>query len=219
MHDSASALVWRLRGRTLLDAAKRACTGIGFLFLLVTLTPLTRWWAAAMAGSFANPPTDGEVLVILGGSALGDGTIGGSSYWRAVYGVRIWRTGHYRHVLVCGGNSDGVAVSAAIRDYLVSQGVPADTILTEEQSLTTRENALFARPILAQFPGKKVLLTSDYHVYRAQRAFSRAGIQTTSFAFPDVYKLSLSWIGRWVGFLELCSETGKIAYYKARAWI
>ena len=128
MHDSASALVRRLRGRTLLEAVKRACTGIGLLFLLITLTPLTRWWSAAMAGSFANPPTDGDVLIILGGSALTDGTIGGSSYWRAVYGVRIWRTGHYRHVLVCGGNSDGVAVSAAIRDYLVSQSVQGSSI-------------------------------------------------------------------------------------------
>ena len=219
MLDSASALAWRRRGRYLLEFIKLACTGIGLLFLLVILTPLTRWWSASMAGSFANPPTDGEVLIILGGSALNDGTIGGSSYWRAVYGVRIWRTGHYRHVLVCGGNSDGIAVSAAIRDYMVSQGVPADTILTETQSLTTRENALFARPILAQFPGKKILLTSDYHIYRAQRVFARAGIGTTPFAFPDVYKLSLTWTGRWVGFLELCSETGKIGYYKARAWM
>src|ERR1700732_3615913 len=100
MHDSASAFVRRLRGRTLLEAVKRACTGIGFLFLLVTLTPLTRWWAAAMAGPFGSPPTEGEVLFILGGSARGGGAIGGSSYGRRVYGVPIWRTGHYRHVLV-----------------------------------------------------------------------------------------------------------------------
>jgi uncharacterized SAM-binding protein YcdF (DUF218 family) len=199
--------------------AKNLCAAIGLLFLVVTLTPLTRWWAAAMAGSFSNPPTDGAVLIVLGGSVLNDGTIGGSSYWRAVYGVRLWRLGHYQRVLVCGGSSDGPPVASAIRDYMVSQGVPADIIVTETQSRSTRENALFAAPLLAGIPGKKVLLTSDYHLYRSRRAFARAGILTTPFAFPDVYKMSLDWKGRWPGFLELVTELVKISYYKARGWI
>ena len=57
----------------------------------------------------------------------------------------------------------------SIRDYLISQGVPADEILIETQSRNTRENALYARSFLDALPGKKVLLTSDYHMYRAQR--------------------------------------------------
>jgi uncharacterized SAM-binding protein YcdF (DUF218 family) len=219
MPDSGNLPAKRPLPQKLFGSAKNVCMAIGVLFLLVTLTPLTRWWSAVMAGSFANLPTDGVVLIVLGGSALNDGTIGGSSYWRAVYAVRIWRKGHYEHVLICGGNSAGIPVSLAIRDYMVSQGVPAESILTETQSRSTRENALFAGPLLTQIPGKKVLLTSDYHIYRAQHAFSRAGIQTTPFAFPDVYKLSLGWEGRWTGFLELCAETGKIGYYKARGWI
>jgi uncharacterized SAM-binding protein YcdF (DUF218 family) len=209
----------QFKGKELLRLVRNACAAIGLLVLVVTLTPLTRWWAAGMAASFSNPPTDGTVLIVLGGSGLSDGTIGGSSYWRAVYGVRVWRLGHYQRVLVCGGSSDGVPVAIAIRDYMVSQGIPSESISTETQSRSTHENALFAAPVLANIPGKKVLLTSDYHIYRSQRAFTRAGVSVTAFAFPDVYKMSLDWKGRWAGFLELCTEAAKIGYYKARGWI
>lgn len=214
MSDCNSSLVHKV-----IRSAKNICALIGLLFLLVTLTPLTRWWSASMAGSFIDPPTNGVVLIVLAGSVLEDGTIGGSSYWRAVYAVRMWRKGAYQRVLVCGGNSEGVAASLIIRDYLISQGIPADNILTETRSRNTRENALYAKPFLNQMAGKKVLLTSDYHIYRAQHAFSHVGIPTTPLAFPDVYKLSLGWTSRWTAYLELCKETGKIGYYKARGWI
>jgi uncharacterized SAM-binding protein YcdF (DUF218 family) len=205
--------------RKLLIAGESVCAAIGLLFLVVTLTPITRWWSEALANSFPAPPSDGAVLIVLGGSVLGDGTIGGSSYWRAVYAVRIWKTGRYRRVLVCGGGSDSLPVALPIRDYMISQGVPADEILVETQSRNTRENAQYARAFLEPLPGKKVLVTSDYHMYRAQHAFARAGIQTTPASFPDVYKLSLGWEGRWSGFLQLCEEMAKIGYYRARGWI
>jgi uncharacterized SAM-binding protein YcdF (DUF218 family) len=107
----------------------------------------------------------------------------------------------------------------AIRDYMISQGVPAEEILIETRSRNTRENALYARPLLDALPGKKVLLTSDYHMYRAQHAFARAGIQTEPAPIPDVYKLSLRLESRWSAFLELCEEFLKIGYYRARGWI
>jgi uncharacterized SAM-binding protein YcdF (DUF218 family) len=207
------------KGGKLFQYFKNACAALGLLVLVITLTPVTRWCSSAMAGTFSNPPTDGAVLVVLGGSVLSDGTIGGSSYWRAVYGVRIWRLGHYEKILVCGGNSAGVPVATTIRDFMVSQGIPPDAILTETESRSTHENALFAAPILAKLPGKKVLLTSDYHIYRSRLAFEHAGISVTPFAFPDLYKMSLDWKGRWAAFIELCEEFGKIGYYKIRGWI
>lgn len=206
-------------GRRLLVSARTLCAAIGLLFLVVTLTPVTRWCSAAMAGSFRATSSDGAVLIVLGGSVLSDRTIGGSSYWRAVYAVRIWKAGRYGRVLVCGGGSDGLPVAELIRNYMISQGVPADEILIETQSRNTRENALYARPFLDALPGKKVLLTSDYHMYRAQHAFARAGIQTVPAPFPDVYKLSLRLEGRWGAFLQLCEEWAKIGYYRARGWI
>jgi uncharacterized SAM-binding protein YcdF (DUF218 family) len=218
MLDSPNSLARRSFAHRLLVSARTLCAAIGFLFLVVTLTPITRWCSESLAGSLPAASSNGAVLIVLAGSVLSDGTIGGSSYWRAVYAVRTWKEGRYGRVLVCGG-SNGPPVAAAIRDYMISQGVPADEILIEPQSRNTRENALYAHRFLDALPGKKVLLTSDYHMYRAQHAFARAGIQTEPAPIPDVYKLSLRMESRWSAFLQLCEEFGKIGYYRARGWI
>ena len=219
MLDSPKSLGKRSFANRLLVSVRTLCATIGFAFLVVTFTPITRWYSASLAPSLPVGSSDRAVLVVLAGSVLSDGTMGGSSYWRAVYAVRVWREGRYSRVLVCGGGSDGPPVAAAIRDYMISQGVPADLILIETQSRSTRENALYAHRFLDAIAGKKVLLTSDYHMYRAQHAFARVGIETEAVAIPDVYKLSLRLEGRWSAFLQLCEELGKIAYYRARGWI
>jgi uncharacterized SAM-binding protein YcdF (DUF218 family) len=219
MLDSSNSQARRSFAHRLLISARTLCAAIGFLFLVVTLTPVTRWCSESLAGSLPAASSDGAVLIVLAGSVLSDGTIGGSSYWRAVYAVRIWKAGRYGRVLVCGGGSDSMPVAELIRNYMISQGVPADEILIETQSRNTRENALYARPFLDALPGKKVLLTSDYHMYRAQHAFARAGVQTEPAPIPDVYKLSLRPESRWSAFLQLCEELGKIGYYRARGWI
>jgi uncharacterized SAM-binding protein YcdF (DUF218 family) len=219
MLDSSNSPASRSFASRLLVSARTLCAAIGFLFLVVTLTPVTRWCSAPLAGTLPAASSDGAVLIVLAGSVLSDGTMGGSSYWRAVYASRIWKNGRYARVLVCGGGSAGPPVAVAIRDYMISQGVPAEEILIETRSRNTRENALYARPLLDALPGKKVLLTSDYHMYRAQHAFARAGIQTEPAPIPDVYKLSLRLESRWSAFLELCEEFLKIGYYRARGWI
>jgi uncharacterized SAM-binding protein YcdF (DUF218 family) len=218
MLDSSNSPARPSFAHKLLVSARALCAAIGFLFLVVTLTPVTRWCSASLAGTLPAASSDGTVLIVLAGSVLSDGTMGGSSYWRAVYASRIWKSGRYGRVLVCGGGSDGPPVAVAIRDYMISQGVPAEEILIETQSRNTRENALYARPFLDALSGKKVLLTSDYHMYRAQHAFARAGIQTEPAPIPDVYKLSLRLDSRWSAFLQLCEEFVKIGYYRARGW-
>jgi hypothetical protein len=56
-------------------------------------------------------------------------------------------------------------------------------------------------------------------MYRASRAFAKAGLRVIPSPFPDVIKAGQRWTGRWPAFLELCTETMKIAYYYARGWI
>ena len=67
--------------RMLARSLGRLFMAIGFVTLLVILTPLVSWWAEAYAGSLDQP--GGDVLILL--SAAGDdhGAIAYSSYWRA----------------------------------------------------------------------------------------------------------------------------------------
>ena len=72
---------------------------------------------------------------------------------------------------------------------------------------------------MEETPGRKVLLTSDYHMFRAYRTFRKAGFEIAPRPFPDMLKLSSCWLCRWQAFVTLSDESAKIAYYYARGWI
>jgi uncharacterized SAM-binding protein YcdF (DUF218 family) len=94
-----------------------------------------------------------------------------------------------------------------------------EAIRVERRSTSTRENALFTRELLGDAPGRKVLLTSDYHMFRAHRVFRKAGLEVLPRPLPDAIKRSSGWRGRWAVFVEEVEETGKILYYAARGWM
>lgn len=137
-----------------------------------------------------------------------------SSFWRSVYALRVYREGGVRHIVL-----SGAEVAPLMRDFLVSQGVPADRILLETTSRSTRENALYTRQLLNVLPGRKVLLTSDYHMWRACRVFRKAGLPVVPRPIPDATKRSGFWQDRWSVWLDECIETTKIFYYWVRNWI
>lgn len=190
------------------------------LFLLfIHATPFTATYARWLSGDWTD--AEGDYLIVLANEQQADGIIGGSTYWRVVYAVRAWRKGHFQYIVVSGANGGGgVPMAVNMRDFLVSQGVPADRVLLETAARSTRENALFVTRLLAGRPGKKVLLSSDLHTYRAHRAFLKAGLtDIVPRPFPDTIKQSSNWTNRWNCFLGLASETIKIGYYRAKGWI
>jgi uncharacterized SAM-binding protein YcdF (DUF218 family) len=201
----------------LLRYAVRALACLGLLFVMVTVTPVLGWWAGALAGPWTE--AHGDVLIVLGSEAQPDGIIGESSYWRTVYAVRAWRQGGFREIVVSGGVQGGVTVAELMRDFMVCSGIPAGAIRLETHAASTRENALFVTKMLADTPGRKVLLTSDYHMFRAYRAFRKAGLDVELRPFPDAGKRVQRWERRWPVFLGLVLETGKVGYYWARGWI
>jgi uncharacterized SAM-binding protein YcdF (DUF218 family) len=198
--------------RRLFRALVTALACLGFLMALVTVAP-PRWYASVLAGPWPVP--HGEVLIVLGGDVNDNGVLGETSYWRSVFGVTAWRNGSWRQVILSGE----LNTTAPMRDFLVSQGVPASAIAIEGRSKTTRENALNTAQFLRNIPGPYVLLTSDYHMFRAHRAFTKAGLTVTPAPFSDVLKAFHDPVRRWTGFITLVSETGKIAWYWVRGWI
>lgn len=110
-------------------------------------------------------------------------------------------------------------IAAPMRDFLECAGIPASIMLMEARSNNTRENALYTKELLTGIPGRRVLVTSDYHMFRAHRAFTKAGLEVLPSPFPDVRKRGSVWNGRWPAFLDLVLETIKIGYYWMKGWI
>jgi uncharacterized SAM-binding protein YcdF (DUF218 family) len=186
----------------------------GLLAAIVLSTPLVVWWGRALAGPRNDP--EGDRLVVLMGSTLDDGQLGQSSYWRAVYAVIAWREHPYQTMIVSGRGG------ATIAKFVEASGVPKERIVVENRSTSTHENALEVAAMLKAQPKlRTVLLTSDYHMYRAVRAFRSAGLDPLPRPFPDAMKRGqwANWPQRLPVFVELVTETAKIAYYWARGWL
>lgn len=63
-------------------------------------------------------------------------------------------------------------------DWLVEQGVPAQHVLIEDRSRTTRENLLLSAEVLmaANVPGPVTVVTSHYHALRAATLMRTVGL-------------------------------------------
>jgi uncharacterized SAM-binding protein YcdF (DUF218 family) len=189
---------------------------IGLLVVLVSATPLTVWWAQRMAGPVYAQT--GDVLIVLAGSTVDGLYLGESSYWRSVYAVLAWRQGGFQKVILVGRASHRMPASEMMRHFLVSHGVPPERIVLETESQNTQENARMVAPLLPT-GGKRVLLTSDYHMPRALAVFRRQGIAVEPLPVPDAGKRGSRWQGRWPAFLDLCTETVAWCWYRANHWI
>ncbi|MBI3681993.1 MAG: YdcF family protein [Acidobacteria bacterium] len=201
--------IWRVI-RTMLAA-------IGLVVVVCTLTPLTFWLATWLAGPWHDPK--GDVLIVLGAEMEKDGFPGRVTFRRAMYAARVWREGGFARIVVCGSSDQDIAVARVMRDYLIFSGVPQAAIIEEPTSRSTRENALYAARILAGEPGTKVLLTSDYHMFRAHRAFLKAGLVVSPRPIPDIRSRHSRVEQRWALVTELIREAAQIGYYFARGWI
>jgi uncharacterized SAM-binding protein YcdF (DUF218 family) len=99
---------------------------------------------------------------------------GGETPERTREAVLLYREGYAPRLLFSGAAADrsGPSNAAAMRSDAISQGVPANAILIEEDSTTTTENAADAAPIIHSINAHTIILvTSPYHQRRASLSF------------------------------------------------
>ena len=79
------------------------------------------------------------------------------------------------------GSDETLSEAEAMERYLLDKGIPADHIIREDKSATTLENIAFSKAIIDAQQGNKytVLVTSNYHVYRALRYCRKTGLKCT----------------------------------------
>lgn len=196
-----SALVLAVLALVCLGLGRRTiaalCLLLSILWLWTFSTPLvaetlTRRIAADDLPVAAETLPQADLIVVLGGGlAPPDASLpypdlsdAADRVWHA---ARLYHAGRAPRILVSGGNvwpdgepaADRVRASeaAAMRRFLLDLGVPADAILLEGNSRTTRENAIDTAAILRREGLKQVLLvTSALHMPRALAAFRTAGV-------------------------------------------
>ena len=83
------------------------------------------------------------------------------------------------------GSDEEISEAEAMEGYLLEHGIPADRIIKEDNSKTTRENLVFSKKIIEERSAQEAvspyiaLVTSNYHVYRALSLCDQIGLDCT----------------------------------------
>ena len=124
---------------------------------------------------------DFDYVIIHGAGLLEGGHMSKLLSQRLDKAIEVYRKDPTPPILIPSGGkgSDEIISEAeAMERYLIEKGIPADMIIKEDQSATTFENLVNSKAIIDAREGTKytVLVTSNYHVYRALRYCRRIGL-------------------------------------------
>lgn len=128
---------------------------------------------------------------------------GGDTDARTDEAIRLFQAGWAPKLIVAGAAADKTSKSnaAVMRDRALSRGVPADALLTEEYSETTRQNAEYVAKLVEHMHVQSVIVvTSGYHMRRAATEFSLAMPEVSVRAHPvskDKHWSSVWWLTPW----------------------
>ena len=147
-------------------------------------------------------PGQADAIVVLGGDVA----------HRASRVLELYQQGAAPKVIISGSGD-----CQEVRIFLAGKGVPATAIRLECQSRTTRENALFAVPLLrAQNARRVIIVTSWFHARRALNSFRHYAPEIEFMSRPTTADLPKShWPNKHERALVL-SEYAKLLYYWPR---
>jgi uncharacterized SAM-binding protein YcdF (DUF218 family) len=159
--------------------------------LLSFYTPFTQGMNALLELPYeqGKPAGEAQAIVIFSGKVMHPEperpvpVVGEDTYVRAFYAAWLYKNWRALPILVCGGldrdgNGNPISFAQTVRQVLVNEGIPGDTIWTEDHSETTFENALYGADILRARKIQKVaLVTEAYHMLRAERCLRKQGIE------------------------------------------
>lgn len=182
----------------------------GLLWIWLWATPVFSDWVRLSLERQYRPTAidalpNADAILVLGGGVEGvaaprllpDLNAAADRIWHA---ARLFHNGKAPIVILTGGrlpwhaNRDPEA--DAMLQFLIDLGVPGDKVLLERRSRNTYENARETQRLLADSGIDQVLLvTSAYHMRRAQATFHAAGIQVipaaTDYAVLEERELTL----------------------------
>jgi vancomycin permeability regulator SanA len=115
----------------------------------------------------------------------------------------LYRRGYFPTVIVSGGvGPGGYDEPAAMRAYLLRQGVPDAAIVLDRGGFNTRATAVdAARWMRARGVSRALVISQFYHLSRTRLAFARCGVRTIytahgrRFSHRDVYGLGRDTVG------------------------
>jgi len=153
----------------------------------------------AVYGNHDSVTYDEDAVVVLGAGIRGE-KVGVSLARRLDTAIDYHHRNPRAIIVVSGGQGpqEDISEALAMERYLTARGVPQDLIVREEKSTSTYENLHLSAEILRdRFPEgfSCVLITSDFHIYRATHLAQSVGISTGHVGAPtEWYTLAANYL-------------------------
>ena len=158
-----------------------------------------------------------DVIVVLGARVWPSGRPSDALARRTLHAVKLYKEG-LAAIIVCSGGlgtHPPTEAQAAAR-LAMSQGVPPEAIVLEEESHSTEDSAFFVSGIMRARSWQRAIVVSDaYHLWRANLLFGRAGVEAyPSPAHDECYPLL-----KRAYLYHLGREVVAVAWYYVRPWL
>lgn len=141
---------------------------------------------------------------------------GGDTRARTNEAVTLYKRGWADTLIFSGAAADksGPSNASAMRDQALAEGVPDSSIIIEELSETTQQNAVLSSDVLTENEFQRVVLvTSAYHQRRAGLVFQRSAgshIEVVNHPVRSDNQWSSGWWLTFTGWKLAISELVKI---------
>ena len=108
---------------------------------------------------------------------------------RITHALQLYRMGKIKKILITGGQglnpTNPQSEAELLQRFLLMTGVPEPDVLVEDQSKNTAQNASFTKAFLERnhisTDQEFLLITSAFHMKRAEQCFDKVGLKTESF--------------------------------------
>lgn len=158
-------------------------------------------------------PEKSDCIIVLGCKVYGS-TPSPFLIWRTDEGLRLFKEGYGKYIIVSGGKGEGESISEAeaMKRYLVSKGVDPSKIILEDKSASTMANLINSKSIMEKKSFKTAIIVSNkYHLKRASLIAAHEGIKASySGVFVKTYKSD-----EFIGYLREVPALMKYYFLKA----
>ncbi len=159
---------------------------IGVLYIISTPIFSKNFFKLVEGNEYRKPISaidSADAIVVLSGM-LEINEVGDSTYveWgdpdRFFGGIALFKAGNSQKLIFTGGkmpwDKAKKTEGRVLKEYAISNGIPIENILVTKDVENTAEEAEAVKELIG--PSKRIILvTSAYHMYRAQRLFEKQG--------------------------------------------
>ena len=142
------------------------------------------------------PRSSPDAVVVLGAKVAASGLAGAAIRRRVAHAVRVLEKRRIDTLLLSGGNAGpGPSEAEVMRRLVLEHGSPVKTIVTEDRSRNTFENAVYSGRVVKDHGWRRIVIVTDaWHMRRALYVFRRLGMDASGDSAPRPPDISrLAW--------------------------